>query len=73
MDSAKANFVWICLSCGNVYMRPKNLVMNRIYDYGIREASFLYENQIIQGIDACINCNPDLILEVTNRLGECAQ
>jgi hypothetical protein len=46
--------------------------MNRIHDYGIKEASFLYENQIIQGLEACIRCNPELILEYSDRLRECA-
>jgi hypothetical protein len=45
--------------------------MNRIYDYGLREAAFLYENKIIQGIEACIACCPEQILELTNRLDEC--
>ncbi len=72
MESAKSNFIWICLSCGSSYQRPKNLVMDRMFDYGIREAAFLFENQIIQGIDGCIHCNPELILEFMDKLGECA-
>jgi len=72
LDSAKSNFIWICLNCGNSYLRPKNAVMNRMHDYGIKEAAFLYENQIIQGIEACIGCSPELILEYSGRLRECA-
>ena len=71
MEWARSHFIWICLNCGRSYLRPKNLVMNRIYDYGLREAAFLYENRIIQGIDACICCSPEQILEYTNRLDEC--
>jgi len=72
LDSAKSNFIWICLNCGNSYRRAKEVVMGRIYDYGIKEASFLYENQIIQGIEACIHCNPELILQYSDKLRECA-
>src|SRR5512140_950656 len=39
LDSAKSNFIWICLNCGNSYHRAKEVVMGRIYDYGIKEAS----------------------------------
>jgi hypothetical protein len=69
LDSAKSNFIWICLNCGNSYHRAKEVVMGRIYDYGIKEASFLYENQIIHGIEACVHCNPELILEYADKLG----
>ncbi len=72
LDLAKSNFIWICLNCGNSYHRPKEVVMGRIHDYGIKEASFLYENQIIQGIEACIYCNPDLILGYYDKLKECS-
>ncbi len=71
LDSAKSNFIWICLNCGNSYLRAKEVVMGRISDYGIKEASFLYENQIIQGIDGCIHCNPELILEYSEKRREC--
>ncbi len=72
LESARSNFIWICLNCGHSYQRPKEIVMGRISDYGIKEASFLYENQIIQGIEACIRCNPQLILEYSNKRRECA-
>ena len=72
LDSARSNFIWICLNCGISYHRPKELVMGRMHDYGIKEASFLYENQIIQGIEACIHCNPELIFEYSDKRRECA-
>ncbi len=72
LDSAKSHFIWICLNCGNSYRRSKEVVMGRIYDYGIKEASFLYENQIIQGIEGCINCNPELIMKYSEKLRECS-
>jgi hypothetical protein len=72
LEHARDHFIWICLNCGRSYLRPKNLVMNRIHDYGLKEAVFLYENRIIQGIGACVCCCPDLIMEYTDRLGEYA-
>lgn len=72
LDSAMSNFIWICLNCGNSYHRPKEVVMGRIYDYGIKEAYFLCESQIIQGIDACMQCNPELIAEYSGKLRDCA-
>lgn len=71
LDSAKSNFVWICLNCGNSYQRAKEVVMGRICDYGVKEASFLCDNQIIQGIESCIHCNPELIVEYSGKLREC--
>lgn len=72
LAQAEDHFTWVCLNCGRSYLRQKSLVMNRIHDYGLKEAAFLYENRIIHGIDACIHCGPGLILEYTGRLGECA-
>ncbi|MDA8432833.1 MAG: hypothetical protein M0Z60_07705 [Nitrospiraceae bacterium] len=72
MELARDHFIWICLNCGRSFWRPKNVVMNRIHDYGLKEAVFLYENRIIHGIAGCIHCSPDLILEYTDRLGKCA-
>ncbi len=72
LDSAKSNFIWICLNCGFSYQRAKEVVMARISDYGIKEASFLYENQIIQGIEACIQCKPERILEYSEKRRELA-
>ncbi len=72
LNSAKTNFICICLNCGKSYQSPKEAVLDRLYDYGIREASFLYENLIIQGIGACINCNPELILGYLEKGRDCA-
>ena len=71
LDLAKSNFIWICLNCGNSYHRPKEVVLSRIHDYGVKEASFLSENLIIQGIDGCIYCDPQLILKSSDKRREC--
>ena len=64
LESAKQNFIWICVHCGNVYIRPKALVLNRLSDPGLRQAYQQCEDlQIIQGIDRCIECAPKEIVE----------
>jgi len=63
IESAKYNFIWICLNCGKVYMRQKALMINRIKDPALKQAYALCEDrQIIQGIDICIECDPQGIL-----------
>ncbi len=64
LESAKQNFIWICMHCGNVFIRPKSLVLNRISDPVLQEAYRSCENQqIIQGIERCVECGPREILE----------
>jgi hypothetical protein len=64
LETAKQNFIWICMSCGNVYIRPKSLVLSRLKDPKLRSA---YEQcrgmQIIQGLDRCIECDAEGIKE----------
>ncbi len=64
LESAKQNFIWICMFCGNVYIRPKSLVLKRLTDPGLKRAYLECENlQIIQGIDRCIECDAEGITE----------
>lgn len=72
LETAKFNFIWVCLNCGKSYLRSKKLVMSRRNGYGIREASFLNESQLIQGIHMCLHCNPRAILKLImeKRQGE---
>ncbi len=64
LEKAKDNFIWLCMSCGKAYLRPKKLVINRVKDYELKRAYMLCEDmQIIQGIDMCISCNPEKILD----------
>ena len=59
LEAAKFNFIWICMNCGKVYIRPKSLVIKRISSYELKRAYVLCEDlQIIQGIDMCIACDP---------------
>ena len=63
MEKAKDNFIWICVSCGIAYLRPKQMVINRVRDHELKRAYMLCEDmQIIQGIDMCITCSPEEIL-----------
>ena len=63
-ESAKQNFIWICVNCGNVYIRPKSLTIKRLAAPVLKEAYRQCENlQIIQGIDRCIECAPEEIVE----------
>ncbi len=58
LESAKQNFIWICMSCGNVYIRPKSLVLERLTDPALKRAYLqCKDQQIIQGIDRCIECD----------------
>lgn len=64
LEKANDNFIWICMSCGEIYLRPKRSVINRVKDHELKRAYMLCEDlQIIQGIDMCIACNPELIVE----------
>jgi len=63
LEAAKYNFIWICMSCGSVYIRNKKLVIERITDNELKRAYLLCQDmQIIQGIDMCISCDPEGIL-----------
>ncbi len=63
LETAKQNFIWICTHCGNVYIRPKSLVLKRLTDPQLKWAYQQCENlQIIQGIDRCIECDTEGVL-----------
>ncbi len=64
LESSKQNFIWICMLCGNVYIRPKSLVLKRLKDPELKRAYLECEDhQIIQGIDRCIECDSEGIVE----------
>lgn len=63
LEKARDHFIWLCLNCGRPYFRLKNMVMNRMHGYGLKEAQFLYETPLIQAIDFCVACNPESIVE----------
>jgi hypothetical protein len=59
LEAAKENFIWICMGCGKVYLRPKKLVIERTNNFELKRAYMICEDmQIIQGIDMCIACDP---------------
>ncbi len=64
LETTRQNFIWICLGCGNVFIRPKSIVLARLTDPRLKKAYYLCEElQIIQGIDRCIECDPEGIME----------
>lgn len=63
LEAAKHNFIWICMGCGKVYMRPKKQVIERMQDMELKRAYMVCEDmQLIQGIDMCIECDPEGIM-----------
>jgi hypothetical protein len=64
LELAKQNFIWICMHCGSVFIRPKSLVLARLRDPEMKHALFqCKDEQIIQGIDMCVECDPEDIME----------
>ncbi len=64
LEAAKHNFIWVCMSCGQVYLRPKKMVIERMKDPELKRAYLICEDkQIIQGIDMCISCDSEGIME----------
>ncbi len=67
LESAKHNFIWICMNCGKVHIRPKKSVIERTNNFELKRAYMLCQDmQIIQGIDICIECDPEGILNYMN-------
>lgn len=67
LEAARYNFIWICMNCGKVYTRPKALVIKSTNNYELKRAYILCEDmQIIQGIDMCIECDPEGIFNYMN-------
>jgi len=63
LEKAKTNFIWICMSCGKAFVRPKETVLSRLKDPELKRAYTICKDMVIvQGIDACIECEPDTIL-----------
>lgn len=55
--AARRNFIWLCLQCRRVYLRPKKLVIEQTGDMELRACYLRYMNdQVIQGIDRCVSC-----------------
>jgi hypothetical protein len=64
IDQARDNFIWICITCGKAYIKPKDLVINKVKDHELKKAYMLCQDlQIIQGIDTCIACHPERIID----------
>ncbi len=59
---ARRNFVWICLGCRSVYLRPKTLVIDRTDDDELKGLlRQLLDTSVIQGIERCVACDPERI------------
>lgn len=64
LELAKHNFIWICMSCGRSYFRPKSTVLERLKDPELLRAyEACADMQLIQGIDMCIECDPESVIE----------
>jgi hypothetical protein len=64
LEKSKENFIWVCTNCGKSYLRPKQLIFSRLSHYGLENAQLLSEGiPLIQGIDICIECDPEGIVE----------
>ncbi len=65
LETAKQNFIWVCMHCGSVFIRPKALVLSRLKDLALKRAYMQCEDmQIIQGIDMCVECDPEGVVAV---------
>lgn len=63
-EKAEDHFIWICMNCEKTYVQPKQLVISRIKDLELKKAYMLCEDLlIIQGIDICMACSPERILD----------
>ncbi|MEN8263831.1 MAG: hypothetical protein ABFR82_10235 [Nitrospirota bacterium] len=64
LEKSKDNFIWVCTNCGKSHSRPKKMILNRLAHSGLENANLLSEGvPLIQGIDICIECDPEGILE----------
>ncbi len=63
LEMAKQNFIWICMGCGSVFIRPKSLVIKGLSGELRRAYEACEHEQIIQGLDMCIECSPEEIVE----------
>jgi hypothetical protein len=69
LEAARDNFIWICLNCGRSYIRPKDLVIGRINDYEVKRNYLLLKQiEVIIGIDMCIGCNPEGIVNYVKKV-----
>jgi hypothetical protein len=68
LEKTKDNFIFLCMDCGTVHIRNKILMINRIKDLDLKKAYMLCQDkQIIQGIDMCVSCNPEGIVDYMNN------
>lgn len=74
LEKARDNFIWLCMSCGQSYIKPKKLVISRLKDMELKRAYMICEDMIIvQGIDACVACDPETILAYMDSLHTAAE
>ncbi len=64
LEKTKDSFIWVCVNCGKAYFRPKDMVRSRLENDGLEKAALLCDGaQLIMGIEICIDCDPQGILE----------
>ena len=58
--AARSNFIWLCLQCRRVYLKPKKLVIEQAGDMELRAFYVRCMNErVIQGIDRCASCESE--------------
>ncbi len=63
LEAARYNFIFVCMHCGKVHVVHKMQMIRKIQDENLRHAYLQCINeQIIQGIDRCVSCDPEGIL-----------
>jgi hypothetical protein len=74
LEIAKNNFIWVCMNCSRVYIYPKKVLLKRLKDKNLLLAYAQCEDmQIIQGLDMCVQCDPEGIFNYMDmqRIREC--
>lgn len=63
IEQSRDNFIWLCITCGKTYIKPKHLVISKVKDHELKKAYMLCEDlQVIQGIE-CIACHPERLID----------
>lgn len=64
LEKSKKYFIFKCMNCGKVYFREKNVMIARMKDPALKRAYMECKDmQLIQGIDICISCDSQGILD----------
>ncbi len=63
LEAARYNFIWICLNCGKVYIKPKMFLLKSNLEDELKTAhTQCIDTVLIQGVNMCLGCDPDDIM-----------